>query len=1079
MDQHADERVRMLVAEAGFGKTTLLADWARRTIQPVRWLKLDSSDAEWGSFISYLIAAFQEGSPDFGGATLRLLGHVATLGVTREQATGQLLAELGAIISEPTVLIIDDVQHVAGNEDVQRIIGRLLERAPQHLRFILSGRGTPELKLGRLTAQGAVVTLGTDDLRFTRQELGDLFSVGYRMPLEADLLGVVDERTEGWAASLQLLHSSLRGQRKAEIREFITVMGGTQRPLYDFLAEEVLGHQEPFMQQVLLHAAVADRVIVSWVTAAMSVTPEPPSHETVESTLAAADELGLMSRNAKNASSRRFHPLLQEFLREHLRKTVTPETMRQIHLAIAKAAEEGHWPTSAHHFIEAGEGAEAMRVIGESSIVALGTGAWEVAVRLVGRMPDIEPTAAVAALMARAMTRRGRATQALAMLEARLTREPTSGRDRAIIHYSMAHTLARTSRNPEVPEALARVLAEPDAPPALRALAEAWSVVLSATDSTRLLESMESLLPALLAEQLHLYAGITYHNISLMELTQGKFERAIEAAHSALQSFELADEDDGGMASTLMVIAHALFEMGLTEEAMAKAEEATNVPMAQPDVFAEMAVLQVWTGDLDAAGRTIRRGAEVSRSGIHEVHVNESLTAASAWLALAQGESGWSAVRDGPTLVEAVDQDHAGLISLLNVASALASSASDSEAEAVARDALARVEKRHAYRWLPAHQHLVSVAARDERSLSSFYVTPDAHFEAVLLATAEGTSRAIARMDEPPATLMRHVAKWPRRWRPVLRRRLDEAGAGSGYAVAALLSAIGDADDVARLQVWEKKQRKWIRDGRYSEDLARRISPTLVIHDLGGTALNLGARSVPITGVRRRAATLLLYLVSRPRQSATRDQVLDALWPDQDPIGAGNSLHQTLFFLRRELVTQPKGTKPLVDYVPVTTENVRLVHELVHVDSVSFLRQAAEAVARNPAGLEAARLVQSYGGPFAPEFEYEEWAIPWREHVHTAFLNLAEQAARARMADRPAEAAAILRHAIEVDPMAMDLKPLLAAALHLSGSQAAARHLYRQYELEHDREYGAAAPGFQEVLSDVTREDRSGRPGVP
>ena len=163
MDTHADERVRTIAAEAGFGKTTLIADWARRVERQVRWLKLDPTDAEWSSFISYLIAAFQEGVPEFGKATQRLLAHVATLGTTVDQAMNQFLAELGAAITEPTVLIIDDLQHIQGNDDVRSILERLIERAPPTLTFILSGRHRPDLRLARLTAQGVVAGLGTDD----------------------------------------------------------------------------------------------------------------------------------------------------------------------------------------------------------------------------------------------------------------------------------------------------------------------------------------------------------------------------------------------------------------------------------------------------------------------------------------------------------------------------------------------------------------------------------------------------------------------------------------------------------------------------------------------------------------------------------------------------------------------------------------------------------------------------------------------------------------------------------------------------------------------------------------------------
>jgi two-component SAPR family response regulator len=166
-------------------------------------------------------------------------------------------------------------------------------------------------------------------------------------------------------------------------------------------------------------------------------------------------------------------------------------------------------------------------------------------------------------------------------------------------------------------------------------------------------------------------------------------------------------------------------------------------------------------------------------------------------------------------------------------------------------------------------------------------------------------------------------------------------------------------------------------------------------------------------------------------------------------------------------VEHPKGQRPLVEYVPVASDVVYLVPELVHVDSVAFVRQAGEVATKRPDSAEAMALVQSYEGGFAPEFEYEDWAIQWREHTHAVFLSLAERAARARLPGRAADATAILRHALEVDPTAIELKALLAAAMYLAGSQVAARMLYQQYTREAVDEFGEQPPTLPELLAQL------------
>jgi two-component SAPR family response regulator len=168
------------------------------------------------------------------------------------------------------------------------------------------------------------------------------------------------------------------------------------------------------------------------------------------------------------------------------------------------------------------------------------------------------------------------------------------------------------------------------------------------------------------------------------------------------------------------------------------------------------------------------------------------------------------------------------------------------------------------------------------------------------------------------------------------------------------------------------------------------------------------------------------------------------------------------------------------EYVPVESEIVYLDPSLVHVESIAFVRQSTELLGRNVGSTAASPVLHSYRGKFAPEFEYEEWAIRWREQAHAVFLDLTEQASRARLrTDRPAEATALLRHALEIDPEAVELEPLMAIALHLSGSHAAARQTYAQYVVSCQRDFGESPPPFDRLLEDLAKERREppDRPG--
>ena len=117
---------------------------------------------------------------------------------------------------------------------------RILEFAPGNLSVLIASRTPPSVRAARLTAHGRASRLSTDDLRFSTDETADLFTTAYQLPLEPDLVTEIDARAEGWAASLQLVYSSIRERHPSDARAFIRSLSGASGTLYDYLAEEVL-----------------------------------------------------------------------------------------------------------------------------------------------------------------------------------------------------------------------------------------------------------------------------------------------------------------------------------------------------------------------------------------------------------------------------------------------------------------------------------------------------------------------------------------------------------------------------------------------------------------------------------------------------------------------------------------------------------------------------------------------------------------------------------------------------------------------------------------------------------------------
>src|SRR5919109_1721381 len=164
-------RVILVTAEAGYGKTTLLADFSRRSRQRTLWYRLDQGDGSWVTFLSYLIAAGREFDPSFAQMTASLLRELGPGGPSREAVVETFMRELGRLGDVPSALVIDDLHLVDNSDDVALIMRTLVERIPTRMTLILLSRRTPNVPLGRLRGQGEVAELSGSDLRFDDEEI--------------------------------------------------------------------------------------------------------------------------------------------------------------------------------------------------------------------------------------------------------------------------------------------------------------------------------------------------------------------------------------------------------------------------------------------------------------------------------------------------------------------------------------------------------------------------------------------------------------------------------------------------------------------------------------------------------------------------------------------------------------------------------------------------------------------------------------------------------------------------------------------------------------------------------------------
>ncbi|MFY9776628.1 MAG: hypothetical protein WAK28_18855, partial [Trebonia sp.] len=256
LSRGAESALTLVSAPAGFGKTTLLAEWlaaAPADGRSVAWLSLDQRDNDPALFWTYLVAALKTAAPGEGAGALSLLHPPRPPG---EAGLVTLLNDLDAI-SDDVVLVLDDY-HVIDAREVQDGMAFLLEHLPRQIHLVIGSRTDPALPLARLRGRGELVEIRAADLRFTPGEAAAYLNGVMGLALAAADVAALEGRTEGWIAALQLAALSMQGRE--DTAAFIAGFAGDDRYIVDFLAEEVLQRQPGHVQQFLLRTCILDRL---------------------------------------------------------------------------------------------------------------------------------------------------------------------------------------------------------------------------------------------------------------------------------------------------------------------------------------------------------------------------------------------------------------------------------------------------------------------------------------------------------------------------------------------------------------------------------------------------------------------------------------------------------------------------------------------------------------------------------------------------------------------------------------------------------------------------------------------------
>jgi LuxR family maltose regulon positive regulatory protein len=256
LDRGLERRLTLVSAPAGFGKTTLIAEWltglADGAAAPA-WLSLDPSD-DATTFWSYVIAALQMVAPGVGATSGRLLREPQPPPI--RSILEALLNELSST-SDPVVLVLDDY-HLVDAQDIHDGVAFVLEHLPTHVHVVIATRADPGFPLARLRARAELEEIRSADLRFTADEAIKYLNQVMGLDLTTADVAALEGRTEGWIAALQLAALSMQGRTDAGA--FIAGFTGDDRYIVDYLVEEVLQRQPEPVRQFLLRTSILARL---------------------------------------------------------------------------------------------------------------------------------------------------------------------------------------------------------------------------------------------------------------------------------------------------------------------------------------------------------------------------------------------------------------------------------------------------------------------------------------------------------------------------------------------------------------------------------------------------------------------------------------------------------------------------------------------------------------------------------------------------------------------------------------------------------------------------------------------------
>lgn len=1049
-----DRKLILVSAGAGYGKTSLLVDYADAAGLPVCWYRLEPSDADPPLFFEHLIASLREHYPGVGARTGRMLYGEEKLDI--EAVVGSLVNEIVDDIPDLFLLVLDDYQHLDDAVVVNAAMDMLLHYLPDNCRVILSSRTLPKkLTLTRLAGEGQVAGLGREALCFTREEIGRLVAHVHGRRLEPGQLAALDALSEGWVAALVLAS----GQLLADVPLDPRGVASDHAALFAYLAQEVLGRQPAAVQSFLLRTSVLE-----------SLTPS-----LCDAVLGRADSAAMLTELeeqnlfvvpfAGEGVWYRYHPLFHEFLQRRLATEPAVEVPELHRRAAAWFRAAGLADEVVDHLLQAGDHSEAAVAMLAQVNGLAASGRWRQIRRWVEALPE-----AVARRQPVLLERLG-----VAQVQLGDIREGLEAMNAAVDAFAAANDAL----------GLAHVLVQRG--PALRLMGRLGEAEADSVQALKRFSSDKG------GEGRGLAAGEAHRNLGACRALSGDLAAARSELEAALRCFETADN------ATLAAHTHsdlaALYQLaGDTDTALGHSEaarrhyEAVGNVGAQALAMNNSAMALHAQGRLEAARVLLAEAAELTRSA--GAMRTEALVLVGLGDVLADLDRLDEAVghyERGLRLARQVGEMPLVVYGVAAWADALRLSGAAAEGRSLlasAGDELApyhyAYETAHlAYvRGMLAMDHLDFDAADEYLAAASAALQELGARREELRARLAGVALADRGGDPASADtrwqeVMARLAglPYPESLAPAARR-LPEVQARLRQAPARVQRALSSAAAAATGAGPRPPALAVLGPKRAAEPRGAAVAPDLTVLALGPPEIRVAGLTISGNAWQTQVARdLFLYLVDRP-EGAARWELMAAFWPDSDETRARGALHSTVY-RARAVVGKPWLLAEADRYrVP---RSGRLAYDVAELESKLALARAGatpepERIAALEAGLGLVR------GPYLDGIA-DEWSHDRREVLALAITDgLVALAGAYLRAGAVSDALATYRRVVDRDPLREDAHRGLMRAYAASGDRSRALVQYERLAAVLQSELACRPDAATEALE---RAIRSAAPRLP